>query len=114
MAQMSGWCSPEISEDESMEIARTPEEEFNPVYSRKIVSGLQADQEKVLAVVKNNDIDEGANITSDFYILGCQLGTVLRSDTVGTVLKRSELFFLQKFRKMRNSTKNILNENNIL
>ena len=72
MAEMSGWRSPEISEDESMEIARTPEEEVDPVDSGKIVSGLQANQEKVLAVVKNNDIDEGANVTSDFDHLGCK------------------------------------------
>ena len=72
MAEMSGWRSPENSEDESMVIDRTPEEEVDPVDSGKIVSGLQADQQKVLEVVKNNDIDEGADIKSDFDHLGCK------------------------------------------
>ena len=72
MSEMSGWRSPENSEDESKVIDRTPEEEVDPVDSGKNVSGLQADQEKVLAIVKNNDIDEGANITSDFDHLGCK------------------------------------------
>merc|ERR1712131_254065 len=67
---MSGWRSPKNSEDESKVIDPTPEEEVDLVDSGKIVSGLQADQEKVLAVVKNNDIDEGADITSDFDHLG--------------------------------------------
>lgn len=72
MAEMSGWRSPENSEDESMVIDRTPEEEVDSVDSGKIVSGLQADQQKVLEVVKNNDIDEGADIKSDFDHLGCK------------------------------------------
>ena len=72
MTEMSGWRSPENSEDESKVIDRTPEEEVDPVDSGKNVSGLQADQEKVLAIVKNNDIDEGADITSDFDHLGCK------------------------------------------
>ena len=72
MAEMSGWRSPENSEDESMVIDRTPEEEVDSVDSGKIVSGLQADQQKVLEVVKNNDIDEGADIKSYFDHLGCK------------------------------------------
>ena len=72
MSEMSGWRSPENSEDESKVIDRTPEEEVDSADSGKIVSGLQADQKKVFAVVKNNDIDEGANITSDFDHLGCK------------------------------------------
>ena len=69
---MSGWRSPENSEDESLVIDRTREEEVDSVDSGKIVSGLQADQQKVLEVVKNNDIDEGADIKSDFDHLGCK------------------------------------------
>ena len=61
-----------FTENESVEIARTPEEEVDPIDSGKMVSGLQADQEKVLAVVKNNDIDEGANLKTDFDHLGCK------------------------------------------
>ena len=72
MTEMSGWRSPENSEDDSKVIDRIPEEEVDPVDSGKNVSGLQADQEKVLAIVKNNDIDEGADITSDFDHLGCK------------------------------------------
>ena len=72
MAEMSGWRSPENSEDESLVIDRTREEEVDSVDSGKIVSGLQADQQKVLEVVKNNDIDEGADIKSDFDHLGCK------------------------------------------
>ena len=72
MTEMSGWRSPENSEDDSKVIDRIPEEEVDPVDSGKIVLGLQADQEKVLAVVKNKDIDEGADISSDFDHLGCK------------------------------------------
>ena len=80
MTEMSGWRSPENSEDDSKVIDRIPEEEVDPVDSGKNVSGLQADQEKVLAIVKNNDIDEGADITSDFDHLGCKF-PFLRKNT---------------------------------
>ena len=79
MTEMSGWRSPENSEDESKVIDPTPEEEVDLVDSGKIVSGLQADQEKVLAVVKNNDIDEGADITSDFDHLGCKFSFLTKN-----------------------------------
>ena len=36
------------------------------------IPGASADQQKVLEVVKNNDIDEGADIKSDFDHLGCK------------------------------------------
>ena len=79
MAEMSRWRSPENSEDESMVIDRTPEDEVDSVDSGKIVSGLQADQQKVLEVVKNNDIDEGADIKSDFDHLGCKFPFLTRN-----------------------------------
>ena len=34
------------------------------------MEGLNADQQKVLAVVKNNDTEEGADLASDFAHLG--------------------------------------------
>jgi len=34
------------------------------------IPGASADQQKVLAVVKNNDTEEGADIASDFAHLG--------------------------------------------
>ena len=36
------------------------------------IPGATADQQKVLAVVKNNDTEEGANISSDFAHLGSE------------------------------------------
>ena len=36
------------------------------------IPGATADQQKVLAVVKNNDTEEGANISTDFAHLGSE------------------------------------------
>ena len=67
---MMGWRSPEESDDE-MEIDEdSEEEEVDQVDEEKAFHGLDADKKKVLAVVKNNDTEEGADITSDFAHLG--------------------------------------------
>ena len=36
------------------------------------IPGATADQQKVLAVVKNNDTEEGADISTDFAHLGSE------------------------------------------
>lgn len=41
-------------------------------FSDASIPGATADQIKVLAVVKNNDTEEGANISSDFNHLGSE------------------------------------------
>ena len=63
---MSGWRSPERSSDEPMEIDEESEEEIDQGDDEKVVYGLDADQQNVLAVVKNNATEEGADIASDF------------------------------------------------
>ena len=39
-------------------------------FSDAAIPGATADQQKVLAVVKNNDTEEGADISTDFAHLG--------------------------------------------
>ena len=39
-------------------------------FSDASIPGATADQQKVLAVVKNNDTEEGADISTDFGHLG--------------------------------------------
>ena len=65
--EFTGWRSVE-STDESMDSMEYEDEEMDA--EDFMVSGLTADQQKVLAVVKNNDTEEGADITSDFAHLG--------------------------------------------
>ena len=64
---MEGWRSPEKYDDE---METEEEEEVDEGDEEKVVLGLDADQQKVLAVVKNNDTEEGADMASDFAHLG--------------------------------------------
>ena len=64
---MMGWRSPEESDD-AMEVDQ--DDEVDQVDEEEVVVGLDADQQKVLAVVKNNDTEEGADFASDFVYLG--------------------------------------------
>ena len=41
-------------------------------FSDAAIPGATADQQKVLAVVKNNDTEEGADISTDFAHLGSE------------------------------------------
>ena len=58
----SGWRSPMNSDD----MDTTESEEEMDQDDGETVSGLNNEQQKVLAVVKNNDTEEGADIASDF------------------------------------------------
>ena len=70
---MSGWRSPETSDDDSMEIddeIDEDSEETNQGHDEQVGDGFDPDKQKVLAVVKNNDSEEGAYIEFDFNHLG--------------------------------------------
>ena len=67
--EFSGWRTIESS-DESLESMQYEDQEMNA--EDCMVSSLTADQQKVLAVVKNNDTEEGADIASDFAHLGSE------------------------------------------
>ena len=45
------------------------------------IPGASADQQKVLAVVKNNDTEEGADIASDFAHLGSKFLTRIQNNS---------------------------------
>ena len=46
------------------------------------IPGLTADQQKVLAVVKNNVTEEGANISTDFEHLGSKFIFIFHSTNI--------------------------------
>ena len=52
----------------SRPVAAVPMDNF----SDAAIPGATADQQKVLAVVKNNDTEEGADISTDFAHLGSE------------------------------------------
>ena len=65
-SEFAGWrSSEEMESNEEMEIETTEEMAVDKMEEENI-SGLSADHKKVLAVVKNNDTEDGADIASDF------------------------------------------------
>ena len=63
------------------------------------IPGLTADQQKVLAVVKNNVTEEGANISTDFEHLGSKFINL-------TVLIYKIIAFMNIFSGQRQTSRN--------
>ena len=79
----SGWRScDEESSDDGMDTKMDTTEDKS---EGKHIPGLTADQQKVLAVVENNDTEEGADIASDFAHLDSKFRFSIQ-DTTDTLL----------------------------
>ena len=73
------------------------------------IPGASADQQKVLAVVKNNDTEEGADIASDFAHLGSKFLARIQNNSHSFLLEianKSAFVFTSIFNGQRQTSRN--------